>query len=40
MNYSPNLISFNPKCCLFRYDGGVLNVDDIDAIYVPQYTKK
>ena len=39
MNYSPNLISFNPKCCLFRYDGGVLNVDDIDAIYVPQYTK-
>lgn len=39
MNYSPNLISFDPKCCLFRYDGGVLNVDDIDAIYVPQYTK-
>ena len=39
MNYTPNLISFNPKVCIFKYDDGTLNQADINNVYVPQYTK-
>ena len=39
MNYTPNLISFNPKVCIFKYDDGTLNQADIKNVYVPQYTK-
>ena len=39
MNYTPNLISFNPKVCIFKYDDGTLNQVDINNVYVPQYTK-
>ena len=39
VNYTPNLISFDPKVCIFKYDDGPLNQGDIKDVYVPQYTK-
>jgi hypothetical protein len=39
VNYTPNLISFDPKVCIFKYDDGTLNQGDIKDVYVPQYTK-
>lgn len=39
INYSLNLISFDPRVCIFKYDDGAVNQGDISNIYVPQYTK-
>jgi hypothetical protein len=39
LNYSPNLVSFDPRICIFKYDDGAINQDGISDIYVPQYTK-
>ncbi len=38
INHSPNLVSFDPRVCIFKYDDGALNQDSISDIYVPQYT--
>lgn len=39
INYSLNLISFDPRVCIFKYDDGAVNQGNISNIYVPQYTK-
>lgn len=39
INYTPNLVSFDPRICIFNYQDGAINQDDITDIYVPQYTK-
>ena len=39
INYTQNLISFDPRVCIFKYDDGAINQADINSIYVPQYTK-